>query len=69
MPEARTDSTMCGRCRKKFQENDRVVQAFIVDRVGSHPNNLAAMGAWLHEEFELVHVDCTDPTLVRGMAT
>lgn len=43
-----------------------MTQAFIIDHVGAHPLNLAALGAFFLEEFELVHVDCTDPTLVKG---
>ena len=65
----RVDSTMCGRCRKKLQPADRVTQAFIVDRVGANPNNIAALGAWLSEEFELVHIDCRDPDLSKGTIT
>jgi len=28
--------------------------------------NMAEIGAYLHEEFELVHIDCRDPNLSKG---
>ena len=70
MPGARVDSTVCGRCRKKLQPDDRVVYAGIIERIGSHPQNLAVQGAWLLDggkEFELVHIDCRDPDLTKGI--
>ena len=63
------DPTTCGKCRKKLQPGDRITQAFIIDRVGVNPNNLASLGAYLHEEFELVHIDCHDPDLAKGIIT
>ncbi len=64
---ARVDSTTCTRCRKRFQKGDRIAQAFIIDSVGVHPLNLAALGAFFSEEFELVHIDCRDPDLTKGI--
>lgn len=64
---ARVDSSTCGRCRKQFQKGDRVAQAFIIDRVGVHPTNMAEIGAYFHAEFELVHIDCRDPDLTKGV--
>jgi len=61
------DSTTCGRCRKRFEQGDRVTQAFIIDHVGVHPLNLASLGAFFLEEFELVHIDCRDPDLTKGV--
>jgi hypothetical protein len=58
---------MCGKCRRKFNPGDRVTQAFIIDYVGVHPQNLAELGAYLNQEFELIHVDCTNPDLSKGL--
>jgi hypothetical protein len=60
------DVGVCGKCRKKFLEGDRIVHAYIFSHAGVDPRNLAAKGAFLHEEYELVHADCTDPKLKKG---
>ena len=60
---ARTASDTCVRCREHFKPGHRVVMAWIIDGTGAHPTNLQARGAYLHEEFELTHVDCRDPYL------
>lgn len=60
-------SEICGKCRKAFQRGDRIVTAFIFDRRGLNPLNLGNSGVLLHEEFELVHVDCRDPSLTKGL--
>lgn len=60
-------SDTCGKCRKKFQQGERVVSAYIVDRVGPNTANLGQRGIYLFEEYELVHVDCTDTLLKKGL--
>jgi hypothetical protein len=62
------ESDTCGRCRKKFQRGDRLTTAFIFDRRGLNPLNLGNTGAMLNEEFELVHIDCHDPLLKKGLS-
>jgi hypothetical protein len=64
---ARVDSSTCTRCRKKFNKGDRVCSAYIIDSVGVHPLNMAEIGAYFNEEFELVHIDCRDPDLSKGV--
>jgi hypothetical protein len=66
---SRVTSDICARCRKTFQKGHRTTIAYIVDRVGRHPANLQAVGTYFLEEFEVVHIDCTDPYLrniIRG---
>lgn len=63
----RVQAHTCGRCRKDFKKGDRVCQAWIFDRKGVNPQNLGAIGAYLHEEFELVHIDCRDTDLSKGL--
>lgn len=54
--------TTCARCRRQFAPGDRVVTAFIVQKIGRNPDG-KDLGAFLGEEFELAHADCTDATL------
>lgn len=58
----RHDTTTCGKCRKKFKPGDRVLVAHIVIKSGFNPANRET-GAWLSEEFELVHVMCENTAL------
>ena len=59
-PRCSTDT--CVRCRKKLGASDRVQVAMIVDKIGRNPTT-REVGAFLSEEFELLHVNCTDTTL------
>jgi len=61
-----TDDGFCGKCRRKVAQGDRVTPAYIVDSVGPDPRNISRKGVNLFAEFELVHIDCKDPKLVRG---
>lgn len=63
----RVPEHICGRCRKEFVHGDRVQVARIFDRKGVHPADLALPGAYIYDEFELVHIDCRDPALVKGI--
>lgn len=63
---ARTFGDVCARCYKKFEEGHRVTRTYIFDRSGRNPSNLQAQGAFFKPEFDFVHVDCNDPTLVKG---
>jgi hypothetical protein len=60
-------SDTCGRCRRKFERGHRVTTAYIFERAGVNPNDMLSLGAYLEAEFELVHIDCTDPLLVKGV--
>jgi hypothetical protein len=60
------DSTICGKCRKPFAAGHRVCIAYIVENSGINPETLQR-GLWLFEEYELVHRDCTDPFLTKGI--
>lgn len=64
--KARTYSDTCIRCRQKLKAGHRTQFVYIVERVGRHPTNLQAVGAYMMlDEFEVAHIDCTDPYL-RG---
>lgn len=54
--------TTCARCRKTLNPGDRVVMLLIVQKVGWNPETRDA-GAFLGEDFELSHADCTDPSV------
>lgn len=58
----RVPLTTCARCRKMFMPGDRVVTAFIVQKIGRNPSG-KDMGAFLGDDFELVHGECGDPSL------
>lgn len=60
------DQDTCGKCRKKFEKGNRIVQVHIFDRAGNDPMNLARKGLFLFEEYEFAHVDCKDPFLKKG---
>ena len=64
--KARSYGDTCGRCYKKFEKGDRVLIANIFERSGRHPHNLQAQGAIFSGEFDVVHVDCNDPQLLKG---
>lgn len=68
MPELRPrgNASLCIRCRKKFEPGDRVSPIYIVQKTGPNPENLREAGAWLTGEFELSHIDCTNPQLEMG---
>ena len=70
LPEDRlphVDTHICGKCRKPFEPGARVLNAYIFHSVGVNPLNLGNKGVLLHEDFELVHVDCRDPLLKKGL--
>ena len=60
------DSTICGKCRKEFNPGDRVTIAHIVEKTGV---DLATFvkGTTMGAEYEVAHIDCRDPRLVRGL--
>lgn len=56
---------MCSRCKKTLKREDRVLTVTIVQGIDKDPEtNFPA--AVCSPEFEIVHVDCKDPTLVMG---
>lgn len=60
----RVGTAVCAKCRAGLSPGDRVTIAYIVDVVSSNPANVIERGAWLQGgEFELVHVDCSNPGL------
>lgn len=63
----RVSTHICGKCRKPFEKGHRITQAFIFSNTGVNPQTLCGLGVYLEEEFELVHIDCTDPFLVKGL--
>jgi hypothetical protein len=62
----RQPDNTCAKCRQKFKPNDRVNIAYIVQGDGADPLNLSRRGLYLYEEFEFTHVDCSDPSLMKG---
>jgi len=62
-----TDAWVCGRCRKKFGPGERVITAYISQGRGLHPLNLGLPGLNISQEFEMVHVDCRDIYLTKGV--
>ncbi len=62
----RVGDHQCGKCRKELSRGHRVSIAHIVDRPGNDNMNLSRKGLYLYEEFEFVHVDCSDPFLKKG---
>jgi len=63
----RVPTNQCAKCLKSFQPGDRVTMFFIVHSAGKNPNNPRELGATLGEEFELGHVDCTNPQLAAAV--
>lgn len=62
-----TDTWVCGRCRKPFGKGERVTIAYITDGKALNPRNLGMPGLDIMEEFEMVHVDCRDIYLRKGI--
>jgi hypothetical protein len=60
--QQKTPTTTCAVCHKFFNAGDRVITVFIVQKVGRNMET-QDMGAWLGEDFELVHAACADPAL------
>jgi hypothetical protein len=61
------DTRHCGSCRKKLEPGDRVTFAHIFQNAALDPRNALVPGAMLSEEYELVHINCFDPRLVKGV--
>lgn len=61
------DTYVCARCRKPINKGDRVQQVFISLGEGRNPANFVERGLLLSDEWEMVHVDCNDPLLVKGL--
>ena len=57
-----TATTTCARCHRMFQPGERVMPAYIVQKVARNPTG-REMGAFLGDDFELVHASCADPGL------
>lgn len=61
------DTNTCGKCRRPLGPGHRVCIANIVAMVGPNPDNLRETGVHLYPEYELVHIDCHDPLLKKGL--
>ncbi len=57
----------CGKCRAMFKQGDRVMQAHIFEKQGINPQAITEIGVMLYKEYELVHIDCRDPLLKKGL--
>ena len=67
--KAHVDSTVCGKCRRALRKGDRVQIAHIVeDPAGVDPGTFRK-GTVMAAEYEVVHVNCNDPLLVKGIKT
>lgn len=64
---AHVDSTVCGKCRRPLSKGDRVTIAHIVADTGIDPGTFQK-GTTMAGEYEVVHVDCRDPLLVKGLS-
>lgn len=64
--DAHVDSTVCGRCRKDLGPGHRVTIAHIVQEIGIDTGTFRK-GTTMGSEYEVVHVDCRDPLLVKGL--
>lgn len=60
-------SYICGKCRKPIEKGHRILTARIAEGKGHNPNNINETGLNIRDEFEIVHVDCTDPLLKKGL--
>ena len=60
---------VCGKCRKEFEQGDRLIITRIFDKKGFAAFDFSLPGAYVFEEYEFVHVDCRDPKLVKGLIT
>lgn len=58
----RVPLTICARCRKTIKPGDRVIIAYIVQKIGRNPETMD-VGAWIGEDFEFVHASCADTAL------
>lgn len=58
----KTSTAVCAKCHKMFMPGDRVVTVFIVQQVARNPVG-RDVGAFVGEDFELVHASCPDPGL------
>lgn len=56
----RVDLDTCVKCRKKFKPGDRIVQVYIIDKIGKDPRPPHGPGAFLNDSFEFGHYDCND---------
>jgi hypothetical protein len=63
---AHVDSTVCGKCRKELGPGHRVTLAYIIQTTGIDTATLRK-GATMGAEYEVVHLDCNDPLLVKGL--
>ncbi|RKY28317.1 MAG: hypothetical protein DRP83_00930 [Planctomycetota bacterium] len=61
------DTWICGKCRKEIKKGHRVMQVFIALGKGHNPSNVMEVGMNLAPEWELVHVNCNDPLLTKGI--
>ncbi len=63
---AHIDSTVCGKCRQPFSKGDRVTIAHIVADIGIDAATFRK-GTTMAGEYEVVHVNCRDTLLVKGL--
>ena len=61
------DTYVCSRCRRPIEKGDRIQQVYISLGEGRNPTNIMERGLILSDEWEMVHVDCNDPLLVKGL--
>lgn len=66
-PVASRGTSQCVKCQRRLQPGDRVIPAYIVEKVGVNPENVRQFGAWLMGEFELIHCDCENTDLSHSI--
>jgi len=64
----KTPTSECAKCHRAFFPGDRVMTAFIVQKVGRNMET-KDIGAWLGDDFELIHASCPDPGLDARIIT
>ena len=62
-----TDTWVCGKCRKPIEKGHRCMQVRISHGKGVNPADINHEGLIIGDEWEMVHVDCRDPFLKRGL--
>ena len=66
--QQKTPTSECAKCHRQFMPSDRVTVVYIVQKVGRNMET-KDIGAWLRDDFELIHASCPDPGLDARIIT
>ncbi len=63
------DTWICAKCRQPITKGHRVIQVLIAVGKDRNPTDFMEEGLSMAQEWEMAHINCNDPLLIKGLKT